>query len=166
MVPIATFTSSSRPLSLSLLQGGSLVVTAHFDGCLRGWDFRAKGPPIELKAHKGIAGFATAIPGTMQIVSYGSADGTIIASDLRSKNLLGKVAHRIPVSREKVQLALWGGHAVVGAQNGELCSYDLTTFKLKKTIKGSNAPIFCVASKLNFGLAAGDQAGVLQFWSR
>jgi hypothetical protein len=166
MAPVTTFTSSSRPLSISSLQGGSLVVTAHFDGCLRGWDFRARGAPIELKAHKGVAGFATGLPGTMQIVSYGSADGLLIAFDLRSRNMLGKVAHRMQVSREKIQLAIWGEHAVIGAQNGELCSYDLTTFKLKKAIQGSDAPVFCVAAKSNFGLAAGDQAGVLKFWSR
>jgi WD40 repeat protein/cell division protein FtsB len=164
MTPVSTFTSSSRPFSVCALQGGSLVATAHFDGKIRGWDFRARGPPLEFKPHKGTIGFVTTLPGGTQIVSYGSDDKLIVVSDLRAKNLIGKVPHRPAVSREKIQLGIWGEHAVVGGQNGQLCSYDLTSFKLKETLKGSDAPVYCVTSKMNFGIATGDQAGVIKFW--
>jgi WD40 repeat protein len=164
MGSIETFTSSSRPLSISSLQGGSLIVTSHFDGSLRGWDFRAKSPPFEVKVHRGTAGHITAVPGMMQMVSFGTDDRLIIASDFRSKNILGKVSHRLAVSREKVQFALWGGQAVIGGQGGEVCSYDLTSFKLKNTIKNSDDAIYCVAGKQSFGVAVGDQAGMLRFW--
>jgi hypothetical protein len=164
MTAISTFTSSSRPFSVCSLQGGSLVATAHFDGKIRGWDFRTRGAPLEFKPHKGTVGFLTTLQGGGQLVSYGSDDKLIVVSDLKAKNLIGKVPHRAAVSREKIQLAIWGDQAVVGGQNGQLCAYDLTTFKLKETLKGSDAPVYCVASKLNFGLATGDQGGVIKFW--
>jgi WD40 repeat protein len=162
--PITSFTSSSRPFSICSLQGGSLVVTAHFDGKLRGWDFRTRGAPLEFKAHKGTVGFVTSIPGMTQLLSYGSDDKFLMVSDLRAKNLIGKVPHKPAVPREKIQLALWGDQAVIGAANGHICAYDLTTFRLKEMIKGAESPVYCVAAKPNFGLATGDQSGVVRFW--
>jgi hypothetical protein len=162
---IQSITTSSSATSMCVMQGGSLVVTAHFDGALRGWDFRQKGQPIEVKAHRKAAWFVDAIPASAsQLISYGLEDKQIVVSDVKTKNVLGKILHKSPVQREKVQLALYGGNVFIGGQNGELISYDLSTYKLKSSVVGQTANVFCVAAKSSFGLATGDQSGVVRLW--
>jgi WD40 repeat protein len=162
---IQSITAPSSATSMCTIPEGSLVVTAHFDGALRIWDSREGAQPLEVKAHKRAAWFVDAVPGSSsQLISYGLEDKQIVVSDFRTKNLLAKMLHKSPVQREKIQLAFYGGSVFIGGQNGELFLYDLTSYKFRDSIAGQTANVFCVAAKNSFGLASGDQSGVVRLW--
>jgi WD40 repeat protein len=166
MQPKRSLATSSRPMSLCALRGYSLVVTAHFDGCLRAWDFRQNGPPIQVTAHRGTAAFVDAYyeSAAAQLVSFGMDDKQIVVSDIRAKSIMGKVVHRSVAARERVQLAVYGDNVFIGGNEGDLFAYDLATYKLKSRAHGAKSPIFAVAGKRGFGLATGDQSGAVKFW--
>jgi WD40 repeat protein len=161
-----SLTSSSRPMSLCALWGHSLVVTSHFDGCLRAWDFRQGGAPIEIRAHRKTAVFVDTLydSSMSQLVSFGTEDRQIVVSDIRTKNVMGRVVHNSAVARERVQLAVYGDLVFIGGHQGDLFAYDVTTYKLKRQAQGAKAPIFAVAGKRGVGLATGDKSGTVKFW--
>jgi WD40 repeat protein len=141
-----------------------MAVTAHFDGALRGWDFRQRGVAFEIKAHQRKSAFVSAIPGTNQVLSFGTEDRSLVVSDLYGRNVVLKGNHRGMVTREKVQLGIYSDVALIGGPTGEIYSYNLNTLKLKTTSKGAGSAVFCVTAKPSGGLVAfGDQTGLVRF---
>ncbi|KAH0791933.1 autophagy-related protein 16 [Histomonas meleagridis] len=164
---ISTITSSSIPYSIAVIQGESMVVTAHHDGKLRCWDFRTHGSPIEIKAHKAKAIQVIGTRGSMKLVSLG-VDKRIAVSDLRAKAVAGRVSiEKSGLPSEKMQMCLYENSAICGSTNGEIYDYDLEDFSLKSSIKGHTAPVFCIAIKPQTGLlVSGDKSGVIKFWNK
>jgi hypothetical protein len=162
---VSSFATTSRPLSLCSVQGGSMVLTSHFDGSLRGWDFRQRGVVLEFKTHPARVAFVAGVPMTSHVVSFGMDDKTIVLSDLMMKTVVAKVVNRAVVSREKVQLGLWNDLVMVGGMTGELYCYDSGTLKLRNNVKGNGSPIYCVGAKISGEVATGDQAGFVKFWT-
>ncbi|OHS94058.1 hypothetical protein TRFO_39741 [Tritrichomonas foetus] len=163
--PISSFTSSSIPYSITVLQ--SQIVTSHHDGKLRCWDFRTHGAPIEIKVHKSSA---IQVIGTRQsptLVSLGT-DKAIVVSDMRSKGIIGKVSIlKSGLPSEHMQMALNDDSAIIGSTDGSIYNYDLENFKFKNSQKGHTVPVFCVAVKQNLGtMATGDKSGNVMIWNK
>jgi hypothetical protein len=165
--PISLFTSSSQAYSISALNGISQVITAHHDGKLRVWDFRASNMMLELPAHKSSIMQVIGFQGSSRIVSF-SSDQTISVIDMRTQMIQGSVKiDEAGIHSERMQIAVYGKTAVIGGQTGELIDYDLTTFKLSRRRKGHQTPVPCVAVKPSAGLmVTGDKAGVIKFWNK
>jgi hypothetical protein len=105
------------------------------------------------------------LPGTSQVVSFGTEDKTIIVSDLMVKSIVGKVVNRAVTSREKVQFGIWNDQLLVGGVGGQLYTYDLGTLKLINTTNGNGSPIYCVVARKLGEVASGDQSGCVKFWT-
>ena len=165
-VPISSFTSSSTPFSICPLQGESLVVTAHHDGKVRGWDLRSQGMPFEIKIHKKQVVQVLNKPGDTKIYTL-SSDKTISVSDIKTKGIIGQVnIQQSGMPSDKMQMTFFENSAIIGGTSGDLYDYDLSTFKLKSNTKAHNVPLFCVSSKHSIGLlATGDKNGNVRFWN-
>jgi WD40 repeat protein len=165
--PVYGFTSSSTPYSLTAIQGESLVVTAHHDGKLRAWDFRSRGTPMELHVHKLNIMQVLGQAGSARVVSLG-ADKTVTVSDMRTKTVERKVSiAQSGMPSEKMQMALWRGHVMIGGTSGDVYDYDLGLGKVAGVMKGHKGPVFCVAVKGTVGpMASGDKSGVVRFWMK
>jgi WD40 repeat protein len=164
-VQISSFSTTSLPLSLCSIQNGSSVLTSHYDGHIREWDFRQRGFSLEFKVHPGRCAFVGGIPGMRHVLSFGADDKTIVASDLMMKSIVAKVVNRAVISREKMQLGIWNDQILIGGTGGELYSYDCSSLKLKNKMKGSGNPIYCVGTKSSGEVATGDQSGCVRFWT-
>jgi hypothetical protein len=165
--PVCSFTSSSQPYSISALNGISQVITAHHDGKLRVWDFRASNMMLELPTHKLSIMQVIGFPGSSRIVSF-SSDQTISVVDMRTQLIQGSVKiDEAGIHSERMQIAVYEKTAVIGGHTGELIDYNLGLFKFSRKRKGHQTPVPCVAVKPSAGLmVTGDKAGLIKFWNK
>ena len=165
--PITSLTAASTAHCVFPLQGESLIITAHHDGKIRGYDLRAHGVPFEIRVHKKQAIQVTGRIGGTKAVSL-SVDKTIATMDIRGRTVLGSVSiQQAGMPSDKMQMAVVDSSAIVGSTSGDIFDYDLQSYKLHSTSKGHNAPVFCVAANQSMGLlATGDKNGVVKFWNQ
>lgn len=164
---IKSFTSSSMPISLTYSQ--SQVVSGHYDGKLRIWDFRSPSAPVEIRAHKDIIIQCQSKTNSSNIVSLGQ-DKAIVVSDIRNPQDPFKGSINISKSgipSEHMQMSLTDDFVYVGGSDGQLYEYSMETWKYHNSRKGHEAPVFCVAAKPSLGImASGDRVGKVLFWKK
>lgn len=166
-VPISSFTSNSTPYSIAVLNGPSLVVTAHHDGKLRAWDFRVKTALLEIQVHKTNIMQVLPFPNdTNRVISLG-ADRQIIVTDIRAKTILNKInTHMVGLPTEHMQMGTFENSCIVGGTSGDIFDFDIESGCLKKQIRGHTAPIFCTTIKQRVGsILTGDKIGNVLLWN-
>jgi len=163
--PISSFTTSSTPLSICPIQGESLIITAHHDGKLRGWDFRTRTMPFEIKVHKKQIVNVIGKPGSHMVYTL-SSDKSIAVTDIKAKSVVGSInTIQAGMPSDKMQISVIDNIVMSGSTSGALHTYDTVQFKELKIINGHTNPLFCVSSKPSAGvMATGDKAGNIKFW--
>ena len=165
--PVVSLSPPSTANSVFPLQGESLIITAHHDGMIRGYDLRAQGSPFEIRVHKKQAIQVTGRIGGSRVVSL-SSDKTVAVIDIKGKTVLGSInIQQGGLPSDKMQMALVDKSAIIGSTSGDLYDYDLMSYKLRSTLKGHKIPVLCVAANESMGLLAiGDKDGIVQIWNQ
>ena len=160
------YQTMSNPFSVSRVRGDGIYLTSHFDGHIRGWDFRQDKCAYDVQAHQEAALRVLGNLGPRNIITL-AANGTIAARDIRSGHVLGNVRLVSGVPSDHVQIALWESCAspivIAGGRDGTIYYYDLDRFQLVTAVKSDSSPILCVDCSISTNrIVVGHQSGVVK----
>ena len=160
------YQTTSTPCSVSRVRGDGIYLTSHYDGHIRGWDFRQDKCTYDVQADQEAALRVLGNLGPRQIITL-AANGTIAVRDIRSGHVVGNVRLVGGVSSDHVQIALWESCAspivIAGGRNGTIYYYDLDRFQLVTEVKSDSSPILCVDCSLSTNrVVVGHQSGVVK----
>ncbi|OHT01201.1 hypothetical protein TRFO_32094 [Tritrichomonas foetus] len=163
--PINTFKCKSTPNYVTTTLGDSLFITAHADGHLRLWDIRSNSQIGEIGVHKDKVSQVIGIRGSMTTVSL-SIDKTISVSDMRYRNVLGKVnIATTGIRSDKVRMTLKNRTVLIGGKSGNIYGYSIDSFKQTDNFNCGDNYIVAIAVKDDNKMITGDKNGVVKLWT-